>query len=89
VGNFLGGSAWAMTRDITEGFLLVTERTFTRLLPAELDQLAFEIDRHLREVRGDQPPLDDIPALQVRNRRIQRLNSALFVLRAYRQKKRI
>jgi hypothetical protein len=89
VGNFLGGSAWAMARDITEGFVLVTERTFTRLLPAELDQLGFEIDRHLREVRGEQPPLEDIPALQLRNRRIQRLNSAMFVLRAYRQKRKV
>jgi len=78
-----------MTRDITEGFILVTERTFTRLQPAELDQLGFEIDRHLREVRGEQPPLEDIGALQLRNRRIQRLNSALFILRAYRQKKRV
>ncbi len=88
MGNFLGGSAWAMTRDITEGYILVTERTFHRMVAADLDQLAFEIDRHLREVRGEQPPLEDIPALQQRNRRIQRLNSALFVLRAYRQKKR-
>ena len=78
-----------MTRDITEGFVLVTERTFNRLQPAELDQLGFEIDRHLREVRGEQPPLEDIAALQLRNRRIQRLNSALFILRAYRQKKRV
>ena len=87
--NFLGGSAWAMTRDITEGFVLVTERTFGRMEPGELNQLAFELDRHLREVRGAQPPLTDITALQLRNRRIQRLTSALFMLRAYKQKKRL
>jgi len=62
-----GGSAYAMSRDIAEGYTLVTERTFKTLTPAELDKLVFEMDRHLRELRGDQPPLDDIPAIQVRS----------------------
>ncbi len=86
MGNFLGGSAWAMTREMAGGFLLVTERTFKRLTRPELEQLAFEIDRYLREIRGDQPALDDLPAIQLRNRKIQRLNSALAMLRAYRLK---
>ncbi len=87
MGNFLGGSAWAMSRDIAEGFILVTERTFQRLLVPELDQLAFELDRYLREVRGEQAPLDDLQAIQQRNRKISRLNQALTMLRAYRQRK--
>lgn len=78
-----------MARDISEGFVLVTERTFKILTRGDLDQLSFEIDRHLRDLRGDQPSLDDIPALQQRNRRMQRLNSALTVLRSYRQKQKI
>jgi hypothetical protein len=84
--GFPGGSAWAMARDIAGGFCLVTERTYQRLLAPELDQLAFELDRLLRELRGEQPPLEDIPALQARNRRIGRLNSALSMLRSYRQR---
>jgi len=88
MGGFIGGSAWAMTRDIAEGYLLVTERTFQRMSRPDLDQLTFEIDRHLREVRGEQPSLDDIPALQRRNRKIQRLNSAMVVVRSYKQKRR-
>jgi hypothetical protein len=78
---FPGGSAYAMTRDIAGGYTLVTDRTFRMLSAADLDKLSFEMDRHLRELRGDQPPLDDIPAIQQRNRRIQRLNQALVVLR--------
>jgi hypothetical protein len=81
---FPGGSAYAMARDIAEGFTLVTERTFRTLTPADLDKLVFEMDRHLRELRGDQPPLDDIPAIQQRNRRIQRINQAMLVLRSFR-----
>ena len=85
---FPGGSAYAMTRDIAEGFTLVTERTFRTLTPADLDKLVFEMDRHLRELRGDQPPLDDIPAIQLRNRRIQRINQALLVLRSFRTRQK-
>src|ERR1700680_692094 len=81
---FPGGSAYAMARDIAEGFTLVTERTFRTLTPADLDKLGVEMDRHLRELRGDQAPPDDIPAIQQRNRRIQRINQAMLVLRSFR-----
>ena len=88
MGNFMGGSAWAMARDITEGFIMVTERTFMRMLPGELDQLSFEMDRYMRDIRSEQPALDDLPAIQQRNRKILRLNTALMMLRSYRQKRR-
>jgi len=86
---FPGGSAYAMTRDVAEGYLLVTERTFKNLTRGDLDQLVFEIDRHLRELRGDQPALDDLAAIQLRQRRMQRLNSALLMLRGYRQRQKV
>lgn len=84
--TFPGGSAWAMARDIAEGFTLVTERSFRAMTRADLDQLSFEIERHMRELRGNQPPGDDLSAIQLRNRRVQRLNTAVMVLRSYRQK---
>lgn len=83
MGNFAGGSAYAMAKDIAEGFLLVTERTYSRLLPAELEKLAFEMDRALRDVRGDQPPIDDLAAVKQRNRKIQRLTGAMTMLRSF------
>jgi hypothetical protein len=86
--GFPGGSAYAMTRDIAEGYTLVTERTFKSLTTADLDKLVFEMDRHMRELRGDQPSLDDIPAIQLRNRRIQRLNQAMLVLRSFRSRQK-
>jgi hypothetical protein len=86
--GFSGGSAYSMTRDIAEGYVLVTERSFRSLTAGDLEKLTFELDRHLRELRGDQPALDNIPAIQLRNRRIQRLNSALTVLRSFRMKKK-
>jgi len=88
VANFPGGSAYAMARDIAAGHYLVTERTFGRMDPPDLDKVRFELDRHLREIRGDQPPLDDVPAVRDRNQRIQRINTALMILRSYRLKRK-
>ena len=86
---FPGGSAYAMTRDVAEGYVLLTERSFKSLTRGDLDRLVFEIDRHLRELLGDQPALDDLPAIQLRQRRMQRLNSALLMLRSYRQRQKV
>jgi len=86
---FPGGSAYAMVKDIAEGYLLVTERTYARFAKPELDQLLFELDRALRDVRGSQPAIDDLAAVQQRNRKIQRLNSAIFMLRGHRQRRKI
>jgi hypothetical protein len=85
---FSGGSAYAMARDVAEGYLLITERNFKTMSRSDLDQLVFEIDRHLRELRGEQPPLDDVAALQQRQRRMQRLNTALMIVRSYRTKQK-
>lgn len=84
----MGGSAYAMANQIGEGYIIVTERTFTRLLRPELDQLAFELDRLMRDVRGDQPPIDDLAAVQQRHRKLQRLTSATMMLQSYRQRRK-
>jgi len=87
VAGFPGGSAWATAKDVAEGYLLVTERTFGRFDAGQLDKLGFELERALREVRGDQPSLDDLEAIQARNRKITRLSGALTMLRSYQQRR--
>jgi hypothetical protein len=86
--NFTGGSAWAMARDICAGFILVTERSLRRLGAAELDKLAFEMGRLTRELRAEQPPLDDTMKVRERNQKLVRLTRANQVLQAYRLKLR-
>lgn len=86
--NFLGGSAFAMARDIGEGYQTVTERTFKSYTRSDLDQLAFEIEKALREIRGDNSAVAELAEVQTRNRKIQRLNTALMVLRTARQRLR-
>lgn len=83
---FPGGSAYAMVRDISEGYLLVTERTFKMFTRPDLEQLGFEFDRLLRELRAEQPDLDNHAELQKKQRKLQRVNTALVVLRAFRAK---
>lgn len=85
--NFPGGSAWAMVRDIGNGHQLVTERTFLSLNAGQLNKIAFELDRHLREVRSDQPPLEDVKAQRERHRKISRINSALTILKNVRMRR--
>ena len=84
-----GGSAFAFARDIGEGYQTVTERSFKGLSKGDMDQLAFELDRALRDIRGEQAPLEDLAAIQARSRKIQRLNGALMMMRTYRQKAKI
>jgi hypothetical protein len=81
----MGGSAYSMSRDIAGGFIMVTDRTLRGMTIGELNQLAHEIDRYLRELRGSQVVTDDVAETQNRARKIQRLNSAMMVIRNRRQ----
>lgn len=84
----MGGSAWAMAQQIAEGYILVSERTYKRLERGELDKLAFEMDKLLRETRGVQVALDDVQAIQQKNRKTSRLMGALQQLRGYQMRLR-
>jgi hypothetical protein len=89
MGNFPGGSAYAMARDVSGGFLLVSERTFARFDRPDFAKLDFELDRLLKELRAQQPDLEDTLAIQKRNRMIQRINGCRMMVRAFRAKRRI
>ena len=54
---------------------------FTR---AEVDQLAFEVERYTRELRGDQPDLSDTVALRNRNQRLMRLTRTTSMIQQWR-----
>lgn len=88
MGNYMGGSAYAMSKQISEGHILVTERTFQRMKPQEMDKLGFQMEKLLREVRAEQPDLQDTKALQKRNRKMSRVRKALMMLRSYRARRK-
>jgi 23S rRNA maturation-related 3'-5' exoribonuclease YhaM len=85
---FVGGSAPAMARQVVEGYTLVNAVSLKRLTDQELELLQFELDRKLREIRGEQPEMTDTQAIQFRNRRMSRLDGALRVLRNTVQERR-
>ncbi|HUK12238.1 MAG TPA: hypothetical protein VLW17_02965 [Thermoanaerobaculaceae bacterium] len=85
---FMGGSAPAMAGQVADGYTLITAVQLKRLLDPELDQLQFELEHILRDLRGEPVDLSDVPAIQVRNRRIARISGAIQQLQATRVKRR-
>ena len=81
MGTYMGGSAPAMARQVCDGYTLLSPVNLKRLSLDQMTKLEFEIDKRLRETRGEPMDLDDQPALQERNRRISRIDNALRVLR--------
>lgn len=79
---FLGGSAYSMVRDVADGFVLVSERTFRSFASRDIAEFGMQAERLLREVRSEQPALSDIEAIQKRQRRMQRLQQALTMANA-------
>lgn len=80
MGNFMGGSAYAMARDIGEGLILVNANTFKKFETSEMKQLAFELDKLQKEVRADQPAAEDTQAIQKRGRKLGRITTALQII---------
>lgn len=89
MGSFQGGSAPAMARQICEGFTLVSQVTLKRLTVQQITMLEFELDKRLRETRSEPMDLADQPSLQVRNRRMSRIEGALRVVRHTIQQKKM
>lgn len=79
---FQGGSAPAMANQIVEGYSLVTAVQLKRLTHQEMTMLRFELEKAARDLRGEAVPLDDIPAIQARNRRLSRITGALQQIQA-------
>jgi len=80
MGNFIGGSAYAMAHDIAEGMILINAGTFKKFAPAEMRQLVFELDKVQKEARSEQPAGDDTQAIQKRGRKLGRITTALQII---------
>lgn len=77
-----------MARDIANGHVLVTDRTLKRLSTTEVQQLSFELERLVRELRGDQPDRDDVNALRDRNQRLSRMTRVSRMVQMWRMGQR-
>lgn len=89
MGGFVGGSAPSMARQVCDGYTTLSRINVKRLELKEMQDLEFEIDKRLRECRGELPQQDDLDAVRDRNRRISRIEGALRMLRQLMQQRRM
>ncbi len=85
---FLGGSAYAMVRDVADGYVIASELTFRKFQVGDFQTFGVEADKLLREIRGNVPPTGDVEATQKRHRRMQRLQQAVTIANNVRQRLR-
>ena len=84
--KFIGGSAPAMANQLMEGYILLNPVMLKRFTLEELRSLRVELEKLQRETRSQQIPKDDIPAIQIKNHRLQKISSSLLIIRNYCQK---
>src|SRR5260370_25713921 len=85
---FTGGSAYSMANSIADGYIITSELTFKKFQASDLQTLLAESDRLLREIRGNQPPIDDVQAVQTPQPRLQRVTQAITLANAVRSRRR-
>lgn len=85
---YMGGSAPAMANQVSEGYTLITAVQLKRLTAPELDQLQFELEKILRDLRGSVIPAEDAQANQLKNRKLARITGALQQINTTRLKRK-
>ena len=84
-----GKSLKAVAFDISEGYVVVNP-IFLKPLDAEsLKGLFQEIQRAQIIIRADKFPQGDVSAIRWRNTRLQRLNSALMIIKNFARERRM
>jgi len=84
-----GKSLKATAFDIAEGYIVVNPIFLKSLENESLKGLYHEIARAQIEIRGDKFPHGDTQAIRFRNIRLQRLNSALMILKNFARERKI
>jgi hypothetical protein len=85
----MGGSAPAMARQVSDGYILLSPVILKRLEVRQMGMLEFELDKKLRETRAEPMDLQDQDGLKRRNMRLSRIEGALRTLRHAAQQKRM
>ena len=84
-----GKSLKATAFDIAEGYIVVNTIFLKSLETESLKGLYQEIARAQIEIRGEKFPYGDTQAIRFRNIRLQRLNSALMILKNFARERKI
>jgi len=76
---YMGGSAYAMANSLMDGYILPS--------PVNLKRLTVEVEKLLRDLRGQVPDQADQQALMKRNQKLMKLQSAQNAISSYLQLK--
>lgn len=79
--NFLGGSAFSMIKEISEGYFTISEAILKKYSVQELTELKNEGHKQLRDLRANLPQ-DDPLEIQKHQRKIIRLSGAVRQIEA-------
>ena len=71
------------------GLLVESGDELGAFVDALLDQALDLVELDLADDRAEQVPVDDLIQVKAKNRKIQRLNGALMMMRSYRAKARV
>ncbi len=84
-----GKSLRATAFDIAEGYIIVNPLFLKSIEGESLKGLYQEIAKAQIEIRGRKFPHGDTQAIRFRNTRLQRLNSALMILKNFARERKI
>ena len=73
-----------MAADVSEGYVTLNPVSLKKYERHEVDALAKELEKLMRDTRAQVVPQDDAEASQARNRKLLRLSQANVVLQSWR-----
>ena len=76
--------AWKMAADLSEGYVTLNPVSLKKYERHEVDALAKELEKLVRDLRAQTVPQDDAEASQIKNRKLLRLSQATVVLNSWR-----
>ncbi len=86
--SFAGGSAYAMAKQITEGYTTLSAVSVKRFSLQDLKTLRFELERIVTAIRADVVPEGELDRIKLRNRKLSRLSHAMMLLQGQMQRRR-
>jgi hypothetical protein len=76
--------AWKVAADLSEGYVTLNPVTLKKYEKHEVDALAKELEKLIRDTRSQIVPKDDSEASQAKSRKLLRLSQATVVLNSWR-----
>lgn len=87
--NVRGKSVKTIAFDIAEGYVAVNPLFLKPFESETLRELLAQVTKVQTEIRGEKFPFNDTMAIRSRNMKLQRLHTALIIIRNYARDKRI